>query len=168
MPSTPPSSPSSGRDAAHHLECTHRIMGSPENCHIPNGPSVPSSSTHTLNQNLLRGPPSDLTSRLLALAPPPIIAPAPPPHNSTSTLAPPPIITSMAAPAPPSHRETLTPAQLAAAYAALPPLNSHHQNATSSHRETLTSSQLRAAYAALPPLNPPNSRPRPRPLAVSV
>ena len=127
MPSTPPSSPSSGRDAAWHLEHSHCIMGSPENCRIPTGPLVPSSSTHTLNQNLSRGPPLDLTSRLLALAPPSIatsiIGPAPPPHTSDTTLAPPPIITSMAAPAPPSHRHTLTSAQLAAAYAALPPLN---------------------------------------------
>jgi hypothetical protein len=38
-------------------------------------------------------------------------------------LAPPPVIPSIAAPAPPSHRQTLSSTQLAAAVAALPPLN---------------------------------------------
>ena len=119
MPSTPPSSPSSSRNAARHLERSHRTMGSPENRRLPAGPSRPSTSTLSINQ----GPPSDLSSRLLALPPPPMIAPAPPSHTSASTLAPPPIITPMVAPAPPSYRQTLTSAQLTAAYAALPPLN---------------------------------------------
>jgi len=98
----------------------------------------------------------------------------------------------MAAPAPPSHRQPLTPAQLTAAYAALPPLNSKFRgppanltswpsfippqhNGPQAFTSTsispapapapLTFSQLLAAYAALPPFNP---RFRLTPHAVSI
>jgi hypothetical protein len=161
MPSTPPSSPSNSRDAARHLERSNRIMGSPENRRIPTDPSV----TPSLNQNSTRGPPSDFITQLSSI---PLqhhqnLHNNPQGSASTSTLAPPPII----APASSSHRQTLTSAQLAAAYAALPPLNPHHHDAPSSHRQTLTSAQLTAAYTALPPLIPLNSRLRSIPLAVS-
>ena len=154
MPSTPPSSPISGRNAARHLEHTQRVMNSPENRCIPTGTSVPSTS---------RAPPSNFISQLSSI---------PPYHlhdfqasSSTSTLAPPAIITSLAAPALPSHRQTHSSAQLADAYAALPSLNpTRPSNITLSaafapppHRQTLSSSQLAAAYAALPPL-PSSSR----------
>ena len=159
MPSTPPPSPSSSRDAARHLEHSHRIMGSPENCRIPIGPSIPSTSTPPLHNHSFRVQPANLSTRL------PFI---PPQHDgaqaSTSafTLAPPPIITSMA-----EARQTLSSAQLAAAFAALPPLHSNANStlalsnitnltapAPSSHRQTLSSSQLAAAHAALPPFIP--------------
>lgn len=170
MPSTPPLSPTSSRDAARHQERSNRIIGSPENRRIPAGPSVPFTSTP------LRALPTDLSTRLSSI---PAQDHQIGPHASTSalTLAPPPIITSMAAPAPPSHRQTLTSAQLTAAYAALPPLNprirrpatrrpssiplQHNDPQASTSTSTtapapapLTFSQLSAAYAALPPLNP--------------
>ena len=142
-------------------------MGSPEGRRIPTGPSVPSTST-TL--------PADLSTRLSSI---PAQDHQIGPHPSTSglILAPPSIITSMAAPAPSSHRQTLTSAQLTAAYAALPPLNprirrpatrrpssiplQHNGPQASTSTSTtvpapapLSFSQLSAAYAALPPLNP--------------
>jgi VanZ family protein len=46
-----------------------------------------------------------------------------PPQDHQNTLPPPPIITSITAPAPSSHRQTLSSAQLLAAYTALPSLN---------------------------------------------
>ena len=111
MPSTPPSSPSSSRDAARRFERSNRIMGSPENRRLPTGPSVP----------FMSAIPTDLTTQLSSI---------PPqdeqngPHASTSAivLAPPPVVTPMAPPAPPSNRQTLSSAQLTAALAALPPL----------------------------------------------
>ena len=154
MPSTPPSSPTSGRDVARHLERSHRVMDSPENHRIPTGTLVPSTS---------RAPPSDFISQLSSI----------PSHHqhdlqassSTSALAPPAIITSMAPPPLPSHRQTLSSAQLAAAYAALPPLNPTASSnitflppfAPPPHRQTSSTSQLAAAYAALPPF-PSSSR----------
>jgi len=187
MPSTPPLSPTSSRDAARHQERSNRIMGSPENRRIPAGPSVPSTSTPSFNQQLSRVLPVDLSTRLSSI---PAQDHQVGPHASTSalTLAPPPVITSMAAPAPPFHRQTLTSAQLTAAYAALPPLNprircpairqpssippqpNHPQASTSTSTiapapAPLTFSQLSAAYAALPPLNPQS---RFIPCAVSV
>jgi hypothetical protein len=122
MPFTPPSSPSSSRDAARHLERSNRVIGSPENRRIPTGPSVPSTFTPFLNQDSFRGPPANITTQLPSI-PPQHHQNGPHPSTSAIALAPAAIITSMAAPAPPSHRQTLSSAQLAAAYAALPPLN---------------------------------------------
>ena len=103
MPSTPPSSPTSGRDAARHLERSHCVMDSPENHRVPTGTLVPSTS---------RAPPSNFITQLSSI---------PPSHHqhdtqatsSTSALAPPAIITSIAAPSLPSNRQTLSSAQLA-------------------------------------------------------
>jgi len=66
-------------------------------------------SIPSLNQYTSRGlftPPSSIPSQY---------------HQNT--LPPPSIVTSIAAPAPSSHRQTLTSAQLSAAYTALPSLN---------------------------------------------
>ena len=110
MPSsTPPTSPSSSRDAARYLERSHRIMGSPENRRLPTDPST----------NLLRVQPTDLSTRLSSIPPPQHDGPQA--STSALTLAPP-STTSMADSAPP-HRETLSSTQLRAAFAALPPLN---------------------------------------------
>jgi hypothetical protein len=114
MPSTPPPSPSTSRDAARHLERSHRIMGSPENRRIPADPSL----THSFGVQ-----PANLSTRLSLIPPPPPQHDGPQASTSAFTLAPPPIITSMAVPALSSHRETLSSAQLAAAYAALPSFN---------------------------------------------
>src|SRR6266850_1495413 len=175
MPSTPPLSPTSSRDAARHQERSNRIMGSPENRRIPAGPSVPSTSTPSFNQQLSRVLPVDLSTRLSSI---PAQDHQVGPHASTSALT----------LAPPFHRQTLTSAQLTAAYAALPPLNprircpairqpssipsqpNHPQASTSTSTiapapAPLTFSQLSAAYAALPPLNPQS---RFIPCAVSV
>src|SRR6267142_2186236 len=120
MPSTPPLSPTSSRDAACHHECSHRSMGSPKNHRIPSGPSVPFTSTPSLNQHPFRVLPTDLSTRLSSIPPHDHQNGA---HASTSafTLASPPIIISMAAPAP--APAPLTFSQLLAAYAALPPFN---------------------------------------------
>ena len=179
MLSTPPLSPTSSRDAAHHLEHSHRIMGSPENCHIPTDPSNSSTFTHSF-----RVQPINLSTQLSSI---PL-----PQHNGPQAST-----SIMAAPAPSSHQQTLSSAQLRAAFAALPPLNPQPiplpqhdgpQASTStfmlapphiitpmaapappSHRQTLSSAQLRAAFAALPPLNPqsrgpplPSLNPQPR------
>jgi hypothetical protein len=124
MPSTPPPSPSTSRDAARRLERSHRTMGSPENHRIPADPSLPSTFTHSF-----RVQPTNLSTRLSLIPPPPPPLQHDGPQASTSAfmLAPPPIITSMTVPAPPPHRETLSSAQLAAAYAALPSLNPRHR-----------------------------------------
>ena len=117
MPHTPPPSPTSSRDAACYYEYSRRVMGSPENHHIPTGPLIPSTFTHSF-----RVQPTNLSTQLSSI---PSHNHQNGPHTSTSapTLAPAPIITSMAPPPLPSHRQTLTSAQLTAAYAALPPLN---------------------------------------------
>ena len=108
--SIPPTSPSSSRNAARHLERSHRVMGSPENRRSPTNPST----------NSLGVQPVDLSTRLSSIPPPQHNGPQA--STSAFTLAPPPIITSMAAPAPPP-RQTLSSTQLRAAFAALPPLN---------------------------------------------
>src|SRR6266850_4535476 len=176
MPSTPPLSPTSSRDAACHHECSHRSMGSPENRCIPSGPSVPFTSTPSLNQHPFRVLPTNLSTRLSSI---PSHDHQNGAHASTSafTLASPPIIISMAAPAPPSHRQTLTPAQLTAAYAALPPLNSKFRGPPANlasrpsfippqHNGPQASTSTSIAPApALPPLNP---RFRLTPHAVSI
>jgi hypothetical protein len=122
MPSTSPPSSSSSRDAARHLEHSNCIMGSPENCRIPAGPLVPSTSTPSFNQHSFRITPTNLSTRLSS-TPPQNHQNGPYASTSAFTLAPPSIITSMAPPAPPSYRQTLSSAQLAAAYATLPPLH---------------------------------------------
>jgi hypothetical protein len=116
MPHTPPPSPTSSRDAACHHEHSQHIMGSPENRHIPTGPLIPSTSTHSF-----RVEPTNLSTQLSSI---PSYNHQNGPYTSTSApiLAPAPIITSMAPPPPSSHRQTLASAQLSAAYAALPPL----------------------------------------------
>src|SRR6266850_554458 len=102
MLSTPPLSPTSSRDAAHHLEHSHRIMGSPENCHIPTDPSNSSTFTHSF-----RVQPINLSTQLSSI---PL-----PQHNGPQAST-----SIMAAPAP-SHQQTLSSAQLRA-FTALPPL----------------------------------------------
>ena len=97
MPSTPPPSLTTSRDAARHFERSNRIMASPENRRIPSGLSVPSISTPSVHQQSFRVLPVDLSTRLTSMAPPP-----PPPA--------------------PSDRQTLSSAQLRQAQAALPPL----------------------------------------------
>jgi hypothetical protein len=145
MPSTPSTSPSSSRAAARQQERSNRTVGSPENRRVPAGPSAPSTSTTSApsNQNLSRGPvtfngqeyhhlPPDLTTRLLSLAQ----SSGPPQHHqqniqgstSASILAPAINITSTGDPASSSNRQTLTPAQLAACVAALPPLNPRYRS----------------------------------------
>jgi hypothetical protein len=176
MPYTPPPSPTSSRDAARHHERSQRIICSPENHRIPTGPLIPSTSTHSL-----RVQPTNLSTQLSSI---PSYHHQNGPHTSTSAppLAPAPIITSMAPPPLPSHRQTLTSAQLTAAYAALPPLNPPQSRSRPISRRgpsTRPSSippqdhqnthppfaQLLAAYTTLPSLNP---QPRSRPQAVSV
>ena len=119
MPHTPPLSPTSSRDAARHQEHSRRVMGSPENRCIPTCPLIPSTFTHSF-----RVQPTNLSTWLSSI---PLQdhqnGPYPSPFPSAPTLAPASIITSMAASSLPSHRQTLTSAQLTAAYAALPPLN---------------------------------------------
>ena len=160
MPSTPPLSPTSSRDAARRSERSNCIIGSPESRRLPAGPSVPSISTPSVNQHLFGAMPTDLTTRLSSI---------PPqdnhngPHASTSAIMlPPPVIPSMGPPALPSHRQTLSSAQLAAAFAALPPLPPAPQRRSRSMQppiqQTLSSFQLMAAVAALPPLNPAPQR----------
>jgi hypothetical protein len=147
MPSTPSSSPSSSRAAARQQERSNRTLGSPENRRVPAGPSAPSTSiiSASSNQNLPREPvvfngqeyhhlPPDLTTRLLSLS-----QSSTPSHhhqqnihasNSAFNLAPAINITSTRDPAS-SSRQTLTPAQLAARIAALPPLNPQYRFAVS-------------------------------------
>src|SRR6267142_2063395 len=98
------------------------------------------------------------------LNPQPILLPqhdGPQASTSTFMLAPPHIITPMAAPAPSSHRQTLSSAQLRAAFAALPPLNPQSRgpplpslNPQPRGPPLLTPAQLADTYAALPPLHP--------------
>lgn len=104
MPHTPPPSPTSSRDAAHHQEHSGHVMGSPQNHCLPLGPLIPSTFTHSF-----RVQPTSIPLQDHQNGPYPSLFP------STPTLAP--------APALPSHRQTLTSAQLSAAYAAPPPLN---------------------------------------------
>src|SRR6266850_992082 len=117
MPHTPPPSPTSSRDAARHHECSQCVMGSPENCCIPTGPLIPSTSTHSF-----RVQPTNLSTQLSST---PSHNHQNGPHTPTSapTLASPPVVTSITALAPSSHRQTLTFSQLSAAYIALPSLN---------------------------------------------
>jgi hypothetical protein len=141
MPSTPPLSPSSSRDAARQLERSERVLGSPENRRIPststtpsyplNLPPLPLTSVNLNGQSYCLS--LDLAAQVNAIPQLPIprqhrqlhqhgINP-PAPIPSTS-FAPPPIISSSTASAHPPYRQTLDSNQLAALQAALPPLTS--------------------------------------------
>jgi hypothetical protein len=116
MPSTPPLSPTSSRDAARHVERSNRIMNSPENRRLP------STSTPSINQHLSEVIPTDLTTRLSSI-PPQDEQNGPHATISAIMLDPPPIITPMAPPAHPADRQSMSSAQLAAALAAIPSVN---------------------------------------------